>query len=209
VNPYEGAKAVLNQLVAADTGETTDSAETLAVLFAAFESDAAVRAFYPTKSEYDRHFPGFLMAFGGRALEEGIVDRDPLDRAAALWFPPGLEPDAEAIMAHLEASVPAERLDRLAAGMEVQGSMHPHDPHWYLPWIGVKPEAQGMGLGSALLVTGLARADADGLPAYLEATSRRNAALYARHGFEETGIVEAEGYPEIIAMWRPAGRNMQ
>jgi uncharacterized protein YjiS (DUF1127 family) len=69
----------------------------------------------------------------------------------------------------------------------------------------VRPEAQGRGAGSALLARGLARADAEGLPAYLEATSRRNAALYARHGFEVQAIVEAEGYPEIILMWRPAG----
>ena len=58
----------------------------------------------------------------------------------------------------------------------------------------------------ALLATGLARVDADGLPAYLEATNWRNAALYARHGFEVMGVVEAPGYPEIIAMWRPARR---
>jgi GNAT superfamily N-acetyltransferase len=88
--------------------------------------------------------------------------------------------------------------------MELQGSFHPEEPHWYLPWIGVRPEAQGRGLGAALLRRGLARADRDGLPAYLEATNRRNAALYARHGFEALGTVNAPGYPEIIPMWRPA-----
>jgi hypothetical protein len=65
-------------------------------------SGASIRAI----AEYRRHFPGFLHAFGGRAFEAGVVDRDGAGRAAALWFPPGLEPDGEAIMAHLEASVP-------------------------------------------------------------------------------------------------------
>jgi ribosomal protein S18 acetylase RimI-like enzyme len=108
-------------------------------------------------------------------------------------------------MAQLEASIAPGRLGALSAGMMLQGSLHPEEPHWYLPWIGVRPEAQGKGVGSALLARGLARADADGLPAYLEATSRRNAALYARYGFEVRAIVEAEAYPEIILMWRPAG----
>ncbi|HEX9903351.1 MAG TPA: GNAT family N-acetyltransferase [Propylenella sp.] len=109
-------------------------------------------------------------------------------------------------MVYLEASLPPERLGLLAAGMAIQSEMHPREPHWYLPWMGVVPEAQGMELGSALLRIGLSRADADGLPAYLEATSRRNAALYARHGFKAIGVVEAPGYPQIIAMWRPARR---
>jgi ribosomal protein S18 acetylase RimI-like enzyme len=179
-------------------------AETIAILVAAFEGDAAARSLYPGDADYGRHFPEFMMAFGGRAFDSGVVDCDPAGLGAALWFPPGLEPDGKTILAALEASIPPERLRVLAAGFEIQASLHLHEPHWYLPWIGVRPEAQGAGLGSALLRRGLARADADGLPAYLEATNRRNAALYARHGFEVAGVVEAPDYPEIIAMWRPA-----
>jgi ribosomal protein S18 acetylase RimI-like enzyme len=179
-------------------------AATIATLVAAFAADAAARRFYPDDVDYRRHFPGFLDAFGGCAFEAGVVDRDAHGRGAALWFPPGLEPDGDAIMAHLEATVPAARLSALAAGIALQGSLHPEEPHWYLPWIGVIPEAQGRGVGSALLARGLARADAGRLPAYLEATSRRNAALYVRHGFEVLAIVEAPAYPKIILMWRPA-----
>jgi GNAT superfamily N-acetyltransferase len=181
-----------------------DRDATIAILVAAFEDDAAARTLYPRAGEYRRHFPGFLMAFGGGAFEAGAVDRDPYGRAGALWFPPGLEPDGVAIMAYLEATLPPERFGPLAAGMEIQGGLHPQEPHWYLPWIGVVPEAQGAGIGTALLSRGLARADAEGLPVYLEATNRRNAVLYARHGFEVTGVIEAPGYPEIVVMWRPA-----
>lgn len=176
----------------------------VATLLAAFAKDQAVRTLYPTEIEYRRHFPGFMMAFGGRAFDRGVVDEDYFLRAAALWFPPGIEPDGEAILAHLEATMPPERLAALGAGMEMQNAMHPRQPHWYLPWMGLRPDAQGKGVGSALLATGLARVDADGLPAYLEATNWRNAAFYARHGFEVMGVVEAPGYPEIVAMWRPA-----
>jgi ribosomal protein S18 acetylase RimI-like enzyme len=177
-----------------------------ATLVAAFEGDAAARTFYPADADYARHFPGFVDALGGRAFDAGIVDRDPNDRGAALWIPPGVEPGGEAFEAFLEATIPSERLAPLAAGFELQAGLHPLAPHWYLPWIGVRPEAQGLGLGARLLRRGFARADAEGMPAYVEATNRRNAALYARHGFEVIGTVEAEGYPEIIAMWR-SGRH--
>jgi ribosomal protein S18 acetylase RimI-like enzyme len=177
-------------------------ADALDILVAAFEDDHAVRCLYPDPDAYRAHFPGFALALGGRAFDGGLVDVD--DGGAALWLAPGQEVDGAALGAYLEATVPAERREALAAGMELQGSFHPEEPHWYLPWIGVRPEAQGRGLGAALLRRGLARADRDGLPAYLEATNRRNAALYARHGFEALGTVNAPGYPEIIPMWRPA-----
>jgi ribosomal protein S18 acetylase RimI-like enzyme len=195
----------MHDVLSAITERPDSRHATIATLVAAFESDAAVRVLYPADADYFHHFPRFLEAFGGRAFDSGVVDRDPARVAAALWFPPGLEPDGEAIMSVLASTIPPDRLAALAAGMELQAGMHPHQPHWYLPWIGVRPEAQGMGLGAELLSLGLARADAAGMPAYLEATNRRNAALYARHGFEIVGVVEAPGYPEIIPMWRPAG----
>jgi ribosomal protein S18 acetylase RimI-like enzyme len=181
-------------------------ADALEILVAAFEGDDAVRCLYPEDDAYRAHFPGFALGLGGRALDGGVVDVE--EGAAALWLAPGQEVDGAALGAYLEATIPAERLEALAAGMEIQSGFHPEEPHWYLPWIGVRPEAQGRGLGAALLLRGLDRVDREGLPAYLEATNRRNAALYARHGFEALGVVDASGYPEIIPMWRPA-RNQR
>jgi GNAT superfamily N-acetyltransferase len=178
-------------------------AAVLGTLTDAFADDAAVRHLYPDDADYARHFPGFLEALAGRAFEHGTVDLDADGLAAALWLPPGVWPHETAVAAHLEATIPPARLAVLAAGFEIQGGLHPLAPHWYLPWIGVRPAARGRGLGGRLLRRGLARADAAGVPAYLEATSRRNAALYARHGFHALAVVESPGYPEVIAMWRP------
>lgn len=55
----------------------------------------------------------------------------------------------------------------------------PEPPHWYLFILGTEPAAQGRGLASALLAHMLARADADGMPAYLESSSERNLAFIA------------------------------
>jgi GNAT superfamily N-acetyltransferase len=177
-------------------------AETVATLTAAFEDDPAVRTLYPGDADHIRYFPGLMHALGGQAFELGAVDRDAAGQGAALWLPPGVEPDGEALADFLEASIPPARLGPIAAGMAIQSRLHPAEPHWYLPWIGVRPEVQGCGFGTRLLRRGLARADAEGMPCYLEATSRRNVMLYARHGFEVIGVVRSPGYPEIIALWR-------
>ena len=91
------------------------------------------------------------------------------------------------------------RVIRAIAALEAN---HPHERHWYLPFIGVRPDRQGNGIGSALLAHMEARLDAEGLPAYLEASSERNRALYVRHGFDVTGEVRLPDGPPMWLMWR-------
>jgi GNAT superfamily N-acetyltransferase len=59
------------------------------------------------------------------------------------------------------------------------------------------------GVGSALLRAALDRADREGSPADLEATSRRNRALYERHAFVTVGELTVADCPPLYAMWRP------
>jgi GNAT superfamily N-acetyltransferase len=81
---------------------------------------------------------------------------------------------------------------------------HPRKPpHWYLAVMGVAPEWQGKGLGTALMRPGLDSLDAGGTPAYLEASTPRSRALYARHGFAVTGEFSLpSGGPPLWQMWR-------
>ena len=78
--------------------------------------------------------------------------------------------------------------------------------HWYLMILGVDPARQGQGVGSALLAPGLSRADADGLPCYLETMKERNVPFYQRHGFQvlHEGNLP-KGGPYYWTMKRPAG----
>lgn len=69
-------------------------------------------------------------------------------------------------------------------------SHHPSVPHAHLQFLGVSNTAQGQGIGSVLLKETLAPLDRSGTVAYLEASTKRNVALYARHGFEVTGDFE-------------------
>jgi len=58
------------------------------------------------------------------------------------------------------------------------------DPHTYLWALGVDPDQQRRGLGSSLLASLAARADATGSPIYLETQSARTVEFYRRAGFE-------------------------
>jgi len=125
---------------------------------------------------------------------------------AALWAPPGtweLGPDAvEPLLPDL-AAVFGDKLERSLEGMEQLTDIHPTEPHCYLLFLGVPPDRQNRGIGSALLRSMLRRCDEQGLPAYLEASSPRNVPLYQRHGFVVTDIVHLpDGGPPLWPMWR-------
>ena len=84
----------------------------------------------------------------------------------------------------------------------------PAEPHWYLYMIAVAPGARGAGTGAALLCRGLERVDAQGTVAHLEATTRRAASFYGRHGFVDSAILNSEGrLPDYWAMTRPKRRQ--
>lgn len=126
---------------------------------------------------------------------------------AALWFPPGTaDTGLLAQLRLMPAMVWAARRDlpRVLRCMTLMEDVHPHEPHWYLNILGTDPDRQGEGIGTALLRTVLDRSDEDGTPAYLEATSPRNRALYERHGFEVTGEIRLPDGPAMWPMWREA-----
>ena len=79
---------------------------------------------------------------------------------------------------------------------------HPPAPHYYLAVLGTDPEAQGRGVGSALMRPVLDACDRDGIPAYLESSKERNIDFYARHGFRVTEEVRMPKGPPVWPMWR-------
>lgn len=184
--------------------ETADEAWAVAALTMAFANDPAVRWLFPDAQQYLTNFPAFARAFAGKAFECGTVDELEGYSAAALWLPPNVQPNEVAVMDRLQRSVNEARLPEVFSVFEQMGAFHPTEPHWYLPMIGVDPSGQGRGVGSALLLKGLARCDADGLPAYLEATNLRNISLYERFGFKAVGRIQTKTSPPIIPMFRPS-----
>jgi ribosomal protein S18 acetylase RimI-like enzyme len=124
---------------------------------------------------------------------------------AALWTPPGEWKTWRALadVPRLAWAVGASRLTRTLVGTRRVERHHPREPHWYLFAIGVDPDHQGRGIGSALLRAVLETCDARGEAAYLEASSHENARLYERHGFRATGEVALSPTgPSVTLMWR-------
>lgn len=151
------------------TEEDRDRAITTLEL--AFSSDPVMRWFWPDPVAYRSSFGPFVRAMGGRAFSHGAAHWLDAGRAVALWLPPGVISDDDAVVEVILQSVQAELLMDLSAFADLVHEHHPVGEHWYLPFTGVDPFFQGRGLGSTLLQHALVECDRVGLPAYLESST--------------------------------------
>lgn len=153
----------------------------------------------------------FKMLLSEIALPDGVVSRPATGGAVSIWLPSealGPNPiwkELRALPAILRATGFA-RFPRIMAMREAMDKYHPMDrPHAYLWFLGVRPEVQGMGVGSRMLAAGLAQVDAEGRHAFLESSNAANVPLYRRYGFEVIREYNpGPGAPPIWAMWREA-----
>jgi ribosomal protein S18 acetylase RimI-like enzyme len=114
--------------------------------------------------------------------------------AVAVWIPPGRALTTGGMARCGMLAVPFRIGFRAFAAFmranDVMGAFHQQhaqEPHWYLLVVGVDPDCQGRGLGTALIQEGLGRADQTGSPCYLETSDERNVRLYERFGFNVVG----------------------
>jgi GNAT superfamily N-acetyltransferase len=129
---------------------------------------------------------------------------------AAVWEPPGMWklPVARQLgLLPAMLGVFQRHSPRVLRSLAILEGGHPSEPqfpeHYYLAFLGVHPEWQGRGLGASLLAPVLERCDTEGKPAFLEASSPRNRALYERHGFEVTEeFALGRDAPPQWRMWR-------
>jgi len=184
------------------TATSAEETQLVHTLVAAFAADPVVRWCWPNARQYFESMPDFTLAFGGAAFAHQEAHCTENFSGAALWLPPGVHPNEEAVGEIVENTVaPSIRAD-LYTMLERMASYHPGEPHWYLPMIGVDPAHQGHGHGAALLEYALERCDRDGCCAYLESTNPRNITLYQRHGFEVLGEIQVGTSPPMVPMLR-------
>jgi ribosomal protein S18 acetylase RimI-like enzyme len=153
----------------------------------AFARDPIVRWVYAEPHQYVTGFREFVPAFGGKAFENETAHYAGEFVGAALWLPPGVEPEEPVLVEIIERTVDAQKVETLFGILEAMGKHHPPEPHWYLPLIGVDPTHQGRGIGGALLRHTLEHVDQQQSLAYLESSNPANIPLYERHGFEVLG----------------------
>lgn len=133
----------------------------------------------------------------------GEVYRSADGRGVACWLPPArstptLWRQIRGGMYSLPWHFGVRGFRILTAYDDVARRLH-HDhapmPHYYLAAIGVVPEGQGQGIGSALMRPMLERADREGLHVWLDTHPEQNVRLYERHGFEVSERAELPGHP--------------
>lgn len=184
-----------------------DERAAIGIVQMGFSSDPIARWAYPDADTYLSVFPEFIRAFAGRAMRSSTAYLTRDDAGAALWLPPGVEPDEDELMEVVRSTVPQEIHKDLFDVMDQMGTFHPQEPHWYLPMIAVDPIRQGRGMGSKLMKFVLERCDEDDLPAYLESSNPRNISLYQRFGFEVVGLIRSGGSPPMFPMYRERRSN--
>jgi ribosomal protein S18 acetylase RimI-like enzyme len=177
-------------------------ANAIATLTLAFSADPTNRWCWPQTAEYLESFPAFVRALGGNAFATECAFEIAGGSGAALWLPPGVEPDEDALSAIIQSSVHTSRQGDLYELIQQSAKHHPHTPHWYLPFVGVEPMQQNRGLGGSLLRPVLERCDNERLPAYLESTNPRNVPFYESLGFRRVGMIRSGTSPEVTPMLR-------
>jgi ribosomal protein S18 acetylase RimI-like enzyme len=189
------------EVIPADPNIRANAINTIVLGFAA---DPMARWAWPDPTVYLATMPAFVDAFGGRAFEHGAAYVTEGTRAVALWLPPGVEPDEARMGAIMEETLRPEISEDIATIMNGMAEHHPHEPHWYLPFIATDPIWRGQGLGALLMKHVLRRCDEEGIAAYLESSNPRNISLYERHGFEIVGRIQSGSSPVLTPMLRPA-----
>jgi ribosomal protein S18 acetylase RimI-like enzyme len=175
---------------------------------AAFQDDPISGWLFETEDDRRKLQPGFFRPFVDLALADGIVYTTADHAGVTLWLTVDATPDGDAeddgVAAAIEEAIGPEYFKRFAVLDGLMADHHPHNrDHAYLPFIAVHPARQGTGVGTALLRHRFAELDATHTPAYLEASSGRSAALYARLGFQRLPFtLDLPDGPSLYPMWR-------
>lgn len=153
------------------------------------------------KERVRRHFAHY----DGGNVRRGWVRVADDGAGIAVWIPPDQHEEHDA----LGVAPPGEEVEilgdpaRHAAFWGWVEDHAPDDPVLYLSHIAVAPERQRQGLGKALMRDGMARADGDGLPIWLETSKADNIGYYEALGFRTvTGEDAPGGGPRIWFMRR-------
>ena len=186
-----------------NTATSTEIPQIIDTIAMAFAADPFVRWIYPDPNQYLSNIREMLIRFGGKAFDHGTAYYVDGFVGAALWLPPDIHPDEEALGEHMQRTISESILEDVFSVLEQMEHCHPTDPHWYLPLLAVDPVHQGNGYGSALLKDAIAKFDTDGMIAYLESSNPRNISLYERHGFEIITEIQAGTTPVTPMVRKP------
>lgn len=161
------------------------------VMSRAFENEPNFIYLLPDQSKRRHALEWFFrFVFNAAVLSHGECLTTMSEAGAAIWLKPGgqISP-GNALMAGL-LRMPYQfgwsgfmRSVQLSGKLEKRRKELMPQSHWYLTALGIDPAMQGKGIGRSLLEPILAKADAEGIPCYLETFHARNLGFYERFGF--------------------------
>jgi len=197
---------MIQQSIEIRSATSDEISRAVAAIVAAFLTDPPARFAWPSVHDYLLAMPVATGEFAGSSFQHGTAYVSVDFCGAALWLPPGVAPNGQALEKVFRDTAKPEHMDDLLATFEKMEKSHPREAHWYLPQIGVEPNAQGKGIGAALMRHALARCDEERSLAYLEASKTQNIPFYQHHGFEVIGQIQVGSAPLVTPMLRKPRR---
>jgi len=168
------------------------------VLARAFQDDPLMAYTLPDSAQRARLLPQYCtrMVRFGFLSNEVYATADTIE-GVAIWLPPNVRWTRERVEAaglhELSRIFGGDAMGRFReiVGREARARESAMTgPYWYLLLLGVEPAHQRRGIGGELIKPILERAQAEGLPCYLETEQPRNVAFYRKQGF--TQIIDGE-----------------
>lgn len=153
----------------------------------------------------------FFGTFAARlTLRYGSIHSTEDGSAGIFVFAPGQSPSPMALLRAGVFSFPARfgfkstwRAFALGIAMERQRLALAPMPHWYVLAVGVSPQKQGRGIGYSLVTHVINRAEADGVPCYLEAFEKELVIHYQQRGFHVLRKSELSNGLTLWCLLRP------
>lgn len=185
-----------------------DVAAAAQALARAFHDDPLQSYVFPDPAERAARSPAHFAPLLRYGLQFGEVLTTAGNPAgAAVWLGPTAwevtpERAAAAGLDELPNTLGPDAAERFFSALAAIEPYHHRDvppAHWYLMVVGVAPEAQGRGVGQALLQPLMDRAEAAGQPCYLETAQPKNVAFYKRLGFQL--LVETVEAKSGVRLW--------
>jgi ribosomal protein S18 acetylase RimI-like enzyme len=158
----------------------------IATLSDAFMTDPALTYIVPDQTARAKALPKLFALLVADDSKAGSVMRSSNDEAATLWRNPGVAKDSGGAGLSLILNmirIFGFALPRASTVADALAAHLPDERYHYLHFVGVRSAHQGKGWGGAIIRDGLSRADADGLPTWLETATPENVPLYQRLGF--------------------------
>ena len=193
-----------NQLVPATAADRDALAATLT---AAFFADPIFAWLWPDEADRRVHLPRLFALNFDLDLPVARMLKAPDNRAVSFWRPPGQ--GAASTLDYLLRPLQTIQAFGLAIGRvtaladAIKAHMPSDRPIWHVHFVGVAPELQRHGWGSAMMSAG--EEIAKGADVYLETALQRNVQFYSARGYRTTGEWQIPGGPMMWSMLKSPG----